>query len=921
MPGSTIRIGSLVLDRRALELFENGNRLLLGTKACRILIALAERHGEIVSPAELTEAAWPDQHVEEVNLRVQIGAIRKVLAECSAHAPTIKTVPREGYLLILPEESADTETPERRPARYAPRLLEPLIGRTDAMAHLAQLLATRRIVTIKGAAGIGKTSLALAAAAQWAGAGREWVFVDLAVPINSAQVAQKVHAALELTGKPQDLVSDIVRALRSEEILIVLDNCEHVLDGAAAISQALGQKTDGVRILATSRESLATYGEHVFQLDPLDCGPVGRRLKASEALAYPGIELFANRAKARGQSLMVHDGNVSQIAEICQRLDGIPLAIQLAASSCEVMTVGELARRLDDRFSLLTHGERTALPRHKTLQAALEWGHDLLQPAEATVFRRLGVFRHAFAAADVHEVATGGDLARLQVDEAIKALTAKSFMVVEGASGRTMFRFLETTRIFALAKLGEVSELTAVVERHARNVLGRFASIGGLPASSHTKAIFRSLVDDWRGAHDHALETAQGPLALDLLHRALTMCERLNITDEFVDRSEKTFDLIDQTGDRSLVSKELAVRNHYSQILAIYGSTRDLESLSKMTASAKKALDLARTIDAVPEQLQALWALANSASGRSDTQKQLFFANEFRAVADRLGDPQMLQNAYRLQCAGRYWSGDFAGAVAAVNEALRDPGQFMATVSTRGDGHASTTLTMYARAKWAIGEFDEAIAQATRARLLAHEAGDARTLYYVLYTSVLPISLWSGNMAEAVEHITTIEELARQYSAAGWGKHMKQWHIAINLLQQCGGSYGSAAVAAPFGAEWFADNATSLHCAFHKPQDLVRVSDRVDHWCTAEHYRAAGEQVLAGAYPDLPAVRLLFDAALDIAERQGAIAWQIRARNSIARLCLAADDRDGAAAVLAPVRSRFSADSVNADVRMAWSLL
>ena len=504
MNGAQLPIGSFNLDCEAMELYRQGQKVLVGGRACRVLHALAMQPGQVVSVPDLMSAAWPGLQVEDVNLRVQIAALRKALAEGAEDSPSIKTIPREGYVLVLPRTSEEAPLcREGHKTLAAPRLLKPLIGRSRELDDVAILLARNRIVTLTGSAGIGKTSLALAAADQWSKAGGENVFVDLAVPMTSADVPARVFAALEINESPQDLIAGMVRALRSEHLLMVIDNCEHVLDGVAGIAQALAAGTEHVTVLATSRESLDISGEHVFALEPLPCAPAGVRLGAEAARQFPAIELFVNSAKARGMMFPIHDGNASQVAEICRRLDGIPLAIQLAAASCSVMTVGELARGLDDRFTLLNRGERNALPRHRTLRAALDWGFDLLSADESTVFRNLGIFRGAFSMVDAAHVA-GADLsAAIPFGDLMAMLVAKSLVTVDISVEPAAFRLLETTRLYALTKLEESGDRDRTAERHARNTLSRLQS--AQPASASGKPdIFPRLVDDWRGAHDYA---------------------------------------------------------------------------------------------------------------------------------------------------------------------------------------------------------------------------------------------------------------------------------------------------------------------------------------------------------------------------------------------------------------------------------
>lgn len=921
MPGDALEIGPFLLDRERLELRRDGVRLSLGARACRILQALAERPGEILGPDELRAAAWPGLQVEDVNLRVQIAALRKILGRAANGAEVISTIPREGYVFIPPSTAPDALRSLSGATHSLPRSLAPLIGREQELDDVQHLLGSHRTVTITGAGGIGKTSLAIEAARRSvAGSGAECVFVDLAVPMASEQVAGSVYAALELEAGGQDLTGSIVRALQARRMLLVLDNCEHVIEGAAAMALALARGTDSVDVLATSRERLEVPGEQVFLLGPLGCAPPGPRLAASEARSYASIELFAASATSRGQPFAIHDGNATQVGEICRRLDGIPLAIRLAAASCAVMTVGELARGLDDRFALLTRGERTALARHRTLEAALDWGHALLGDLEAIIFRRLALFRSWFSMADALAVVGPEAETPSVFYTAIASLVDKSMLVADTEREPACFRYLESTRAYALLRLERAGEVAEVTERHAQCTLDRLRAAADTKDLAEPLLVYREIVDDWRGAHDHALATRQWELALRLLHHASPLCTSLQILREYATRAEQSFAFSDGSLEDDVARMELETRNFFIQLVAASAALDLAIVYDCIKRSATRALELSVRLGDLSQRFQALWGLFYAAAGQSDTPALRRRAAQFHEAAVEAGSAEALRSAHRLRASAEYWSGNFAEAVAAADEAVADIAQSDASHGGRGFAQVPAVLTIRARAKWTLGEFEAGLADAAEARRVAIVVGDAPTLYYVLVTCALPIALWSGDWEGAEAVLEEIEVLAVEHSNPSYSRDLSYWRAAFTTLRDYGGSYGGPPIAWEPPGPWQADNQSSIHCAYHRAEDLVRAGGRLDHWCGAEHCRAAGEQLLAPGAGAEARAEELFKQSLAIASVQNAAAWEIRTRVSLARLFAARQRTTDAREILAPLLARWKADSPNADVRKAWAM-
>ena len=417
-------------------LLEGDKPVRLGSRACEILIALVERAGQLLSKQELIGRVWPDTFVEEGNLRVHLAALRRALGDGQAGRRYITNIPGRGYCFVAPV-ALDEEPPEAIAFPEAavgqpdlPVSLVRMVGRADIVERLAPELPRHRFVTIVGPGGIGKTTVAVAVAERLRGSFKDGVrFVDLAALTDPLLVPSALAALLGVAVRSDNPLPNLIAALRERQLLIVLDNCEHVVEAAAALAEEIFKGTKGTHILATSREPLRAEGERVHRLSPLPVPSAGAGLKAAEALQFPAVQLFVERAAASAGAFELTDAEAPLVADICRRLDGIALAIEIVASRVDAFGVAGLAARLDDRFRLLQGGRRTAVPRHRTLSAALDWSYALLPEVERVVLRRLAVFAGAFGLNSATSV-EADDLPHEAVD-GVANLVAKSLVSVD----------------------------------------------------------------------------------------------------------------------------------------------------------------------------------------------------------------------------------------------------------------------------------------------------------------------------------------------------------------------------------------------------------------------------------------------------------------------------------------------------------
>ena len=396
MDEETFTFGSFRLIPGQRMLLDDGKPLRLRSRAFDILVALVERAGETISRDRLTACVWPDTIVDEGALRVHVAARRKALGDGRAGRRYVANSPGRGYAFVAPV-TRERARPETASADQAgdnlPALLTRIIGRDDTVAGLATQLGRRRFLTIVGPGGIGKTTVAMAVADTVRTSYQDGVwFVGLAPLADPDLVPSALGAALGLRPSGINPLQGLTAWLRDKAALIVLDSCEHVIGAAAALAEAVLKVAPAVSILTTSREPLRAEGESLHRLAALELPSDSIGLAADDALRYSAIQLFNERAMAALDGFALADADVPAVLEICRRLDGIPLALELAAARVGVFGVRDLAAHLDDRFRLLTTGRRTALPRHQTLAAALDWSYQLLPEEERKVLCRLSVF-------------------------------------------------------------------------------------------------------------------------------------------------------------------------------------------------------------------------------------------------------------------------------------------------------------------------------------------------------------------------------------------------------------------------------------------------------------------------------------------------------------------------------------------------
>jgi len=463
-----LAIGERVLRR-------DGQVLPLGDRALDILTYLADRPGEVIAKQELIDHVWSDVTVEEGSLRVHVAAIRKALGDGQLGNRYIANVKARGYLFVgtVVPLAGGTESRNAK-FRHQGRLpVRPLmmIGRETVIGEVSDKLRDERFVTLLGPGGIGKTTIALAvgrAAAEELG-GKVY-FVDLESLTDSRHVAGAVATSLGVALKSEDPGRELVDLVRSRKLLLIFDSCEHVIEAVASLAEQLYRQTEEIHVLTTSRELLKVEGEHCYRVLPLDYPPDGSEQTANAVLRYPAAQLFVQRVAARAGSFGLTDEEAPFVAEMCRKLDGIPLAIELAAGQVAALGIKNTVARLVSRPELLKLSHRTAVPRHRTLKATLDWSYDLLSDAERIVFRRIAPFVGHFTLEGARHVAGELGAGTGEIFDAIAGLVEKSLIATRIDETQAQYRLLDTTRAYALEKLEEHAELDVISGRHAKYV-------------------------------------------------------------------------------------------------------------------------------------------------------------------------------------------------------------------------------------------------------------------------------------------------------------------------------------------------------------------------------------------------------------------------------------------------------------------
>ena len=919
-PQSTASFGPFTLVPARQLLLDGEVPVRLGSRALALLCALVERAGAVVSRDELVATVWPTTVVEETSLRVQVAALRKVLGEGERGERYIVNVVGRGYSFVAPvnwrHATHPADAPDEPSRRHnLPSRLTRAIGRDEVVEALGAQIGRRRLVSIVGPGGIGKTTVALAVAESALSTFEDGVFfVDLAPLSDPKAVSSALLAMLAVSAPPDDALPALRAFLRERRMLMVFDNCEHLIEAVAQLAHGLVRTCGGLHVLTTSREPLNVEGEWVHRQTALATPDPAELLTVASAFDYPAVRLFVERATANSDSFVLTDANLSAVRQVCCRLDGMPLAIELAAARVESLGVQGLAERLDNVFSVLTRGRRTGDPRHRALKAVLDWSHDLLCDDERKVLRRLSVFRAAFTVESASHVASDEELDGPAIVEHLLSLVDKSLVTVNMNNDIAHYRLLYATRKFAELQLSASGESDGLSRRHAQYfhaelyaLRSNLSNLGTAKLLDFGKLTFEdvSAAIEWEFSEP-------GATALGIELTLISSSHDFGFPDLQLARIERANRRL---SDLDPAQPELDLEIKYNWMLAS-GMSNALELQQDEVVA--QMLKLVPSV--VPAfQSMCFFGMSIGSFGQGRYRAALGFAERQGALGDQpmaaLQSERMLALCYHFMGRQR----ESRGLAQALIDEVLTPARAPYLETARKT--FSIRLVM-ARILWVQGHVEQAAEMATAALQDSVQAHPfARSMAFGF--AAVPVALWRGDLGVAETANRQLRDLANRHSIGywlSWADHFDKIIAARRTgAPACGPLPGDVTREFPTRNPVEADALPTFAEELLTEAALARVEEGEVGWCAPETLRAHGVALLRNGSP--AEAEALFDRSLELARSQGALSWELRTACSLARLWQGQGRQQDAQALLGSTYARFTEGHRTADLVAARKLL
>ena len=941
-PRDVLSFGPFRLAVSERLLTKDGAPVELGARTLDALIALASRPNEIVSKKDLLAQVWPDVTVEEGSLRFHIAALRKALGDGEGGARYVTTAAGRGYCFVAPVSRSRDQDNAREasiasfPHANLPGRLTRMVGRDDDVLNLSTRLAAARFVSIVGVGGVGKTTVAVAVGHHLVDAFTGAVlFADLGMLSDPGLVATTVASLLGLAVQSDDATPSLIAYLRDKRILLILDTCEHLIEAVAALASKIFMAAPQVHILATSREALRVDGEHVYRLDPLACPPDDAGLTAAATQAFPATQLFVERALASGARLDLGDAEAAIVVAICRKLDGVALAIELAARRVEAYGLQQTAALLDQRLTLLWLGPRTAPSRQRTLQATLDWSYGLLSELERVVLRRLAVFVGHFTLDAALAVVTSATVDQARVFDAIDSLVAKSMVATRPIGAMMRYRLLDTTRAYVIESEIDDAELGDLAVRHA----------------AYYRRWLEQSGTDWQSL---STGTERSPYfaALNNVRAALEWCFGAN------GKVEVGVGLAAAAAPVFLAMSLLPECHRWSEraILALDDDTRGgVEELHLQAALGTSLMHIRGEIDAAQgalnrslaiaeehgdalEQVRLLGSLHMFHLRGGDFKSALHYARRCSAIAETLGDSIATALAHSILGISLHLTGDLSGARRELEAALEHWPDFQqASTIYLGFDYRNRAGIVLARTLWLQGHPAQAVERARQAISDAAQMDHPISLTIVLHWAA-SVFLWTGDLERAEEHIDWFISRAETHSlgpslAIGHGFkgelaiRLGDANRGIGIVQNCIDKLRAARyelLTTPFNislVQGFAATGRFAEGIALVDETIRSVGVNGDACYAPELLRLKGALLVLMPEPSGNEAETCFTQSLELSRRQGARAWELRTAVDLAALWADQDRTESARALLQPVFERFEEGLDTADLKAAERLL
>jgi predicted ATPase/DNA-binding winged helix-turn-helix (wHTH) protein len=917
-----------------------GNRLLtngakvvpLGARAMDLLIVLAEQANKLVGRRTLIERVWPKRGVEQVSLRVHISALRKALDQSDPGRRYIANVPGRGYSFVVPVTSVSSSTsgdikPSSR-SRLPARLMR-MLGRRDTLAAIQMKLAEQRFVTIVGPGGIGKTTVAVAVAHEMSTTLDSQIhFVDLSALDSASLVAPAVATALGVSVQTNNVVPALIDRLQKRPALIILDCCEHLIEGASAVAEELICRVPTLHLLATSREAMRVEGEHVYELCTLACPPEDGSVSAQDALQYSAVQLLVDRVRAVRGGFELVDADAPIAAGICRRLDGIPLAIELAAGRVDIFGLSKTASLLDDRLNLSWVGRRTALPKHQTLNAALEWSYDLLDEAEKRVLSRLSVFAGGFTFEAAVAVVADAMIDEANVSDCVWELRSKSMIAPQGQEGR--LRLLDTTLAFASRRLARSDEGNRCRRRHALYFSDLFKQGAQMDMPERLSALGGE-VDNLRAALNWAFSVeGDANIGVELAAVSASTWMGMGLLTECREWMTKAITRIDDanTGSR----QEMIIQSALASCMMFTDGMTE-----ESYASWAKARLLAECLNDTECQLDSLLVLWAHQIRLPSYVEAIELADRCGDVADGSGDRGAIATANYMRGVTYHHIGRILQAEVQFELSLHrdDEASRQSLIQRFGYDRRVDALAVLANLAWLRGCPDQTrrlnLMSIAEARQLDHAVPLCVALTWASFNTYLmsPDDLETEAFAnELVDH-------AAKYAVEsyhGFGLSIQ----ALCRVRRGEGDAASATLyrgleklsAARYGVfNWIlqAEFARCMAVAGRHRQGLsvferAKINLGETQWYAPELRRIRGELAL-GNGEGLAAGRQYFLSALELSNRQASLSWALRAATSLAIAEKSLGRKEAAWRSLQATHAKFREGLETSDLRLAKQVL